>query len=116
MGKGYVALQALDVGTPEGGSNVKHYEPGEPVGGAEHFANLQGLVDGRYLAEAGSPAARALDAAKADAAKAEAAAASSGPSKAELYERASELDIAGRSDMSKEQLAAAILEAEPSGS
>lgn len=35
-----------------------------------------------------------------------------GPSKEELYERAQELDIPGRSTMSKEELASAIAEAE----
>lgn len=37
---------------------------------------------------------------------------SDGPTKEELYERAQELDIQGRSDMDKEELAAAIAEEE----
>lgn len=134
MGKEYVALQALDVGTPKGGDQVVHYEPGEVVKGAEHFVNLQGLIDGFYLAEKGSPAAEGLaapatggyEALKVDDLKAELAsrdlptsgtkpelvarlkADDSGPTKEDLYAEATELDIPGRSDMNKAELQAAV--------
>ena len=61
MGKEFVALRSLDIGSGEIDEDrstddhqvakVIHYEKGEVVKGAEGFSNLEGLVANGYLAE-----------------------------------------------------------------
>lgn len=59
MADRFVATGPIDVGSPDG--EVKHYEKGDEVPGAEGFKNLQSLLDSDRLEKKSSRSSGSSD-------------------------------------------------------